>query len=175
MPDMSHAHVSVEPLFFPVFVEEKCVISREVSVLVVRCSVQPLRLLVQRAVPTPPRRSNLSLAYLRPPSLLRSPLRPSPITLPIMDEDSFDMSQVQAALFEEALDMSFEDLPDLVSDSDDDDFVVRPPRDDVRTPRNQEALHGSWEARLVGCRSRNSRDFAPARGEILFFFSLSRL
>ena len=61
------------------------------------------------------------------------------------------MSQVQAALFEEALDMSFEDLPDLVSDaSDDDDFVVRPPRDDVRTPRNQEALHGSWEARLVG-------------------------
>ena len=71
MPDMSHAHVSVEPLFFPVFVEEKCVISREVSVLVVRCSVQPLRLLVQRAVPTPPRRSNLSLAYLRPCQQLR--------------------------------------------------------------------------------------------------------
>ena len=25
-PDMSHAHVSVEPLFLPVFVEEECVI-----------------------------------------------------------------------------------------------------------------------------------------------------
>ncbi|XRB12615.1 hypothetical protein RI054_04g24510 [Pseudoscourfieldia marina] len=83
-----------------------------------------------------------------------------------MDEDSFDMSQVQAALFEEALDMSFEDLPDLVSDSDDDDFVVRPPRDDVRTPRNQEALHGSWEARLVGWDASSALNYLTSKTRV---------
>ncbi|XRB22063.1 hypothetical protein RI054_29g119130 [Pseudoscourfieldia marina] len=83
-----------------------------------------------------------------------------------MDEDSFDMSQVQAALLDEALDMSFEDLPDLVSDSDDDDFVVRPLRDDVRTPRNQEALHGSWEARLVGWDASSALNYLTSKTRV---------
>ncbi|XRB22413.1 hypothetical protein RI054_31g122650 [Pseudoscourfieldia marina] len=55
-----------------------------------------------------------------------------------MDEDA-STCRGPGALLDEALDMSFEDLHDLVSSGDDDDFVVRPLRDDVRTPRNQEA------------------------------------
>ncbi|XRB22328.1 DDE Tnp4 domain-containing protein [Pseudoscourfieldia marina] len=61
--------------------------------------------------------------------------------------------------------MSFEDLPDLVSDSDDDDFVV-PPRDDVRTPRNPEALHGSWEARLVGWDASSALNYLTSKTRV---------
>ncbi|XRB21936.1 CW-type domain-containing protein [Pseudoscourfieldia marina] len=63
-----------------------------------------------------------------------------------MDEDSFDMSQVQAALLDEALDMSFEDLPDLVGAAT--------------------TTTSYWEARLVGWDASSALNYLTSKTRV---------
>ncbi|XRB13120.1 hypothetical protein RI054_05g29570 [Pseudoscourfieldia marina] len=81
-----------------------------------------------------------------------------------MDEDSFDMSRVRVV--GRGLGYVVRRLARLGRRRRRRRLRSAAARDDVRTPRNQEALHGSWEARLVGWDASSALNYLTSKTRV---------